>query len=139
MEGKEKTFGELKKGDTIYFFFKDYSKGPHEIREYVLENEPLGYDWSKNIELDINLMGDYLYDALEFSTDGIEETLNLTDFNYNCLLYGDEYWYFTTSKEMAISKREQLILSMLERKKEEIDILNEKLNKHISEYGSSKY
>lgn len=141
MEGKEKTFGELKRGDTIYFFFKDYSKGPHEIREYVLENEPLRSNWdsSKIINIDINLTGDYLYDALEFSTDGVEETLNLADFNYNCLLYGDEYWYFTTSKEIAISERERLILSMLETKKKEIDILNEKLNKHISEYGTSKH
>ena len=132
---KEKTFGELKKGDTIYFFFKDFNKGPHEIREYVLENEPGSY-YDGIIEFDINLMGNYLFNGLEFSTDDYEETLNINTYDYHCLMYGDEYWYFTTSKEMAISKREQLILSMLETKKKEIDILNEKLNQHISEYGN---
>jgi len=139
MERKEKTFGELKKGDTIYFFFKNYNKGPHEIREYVLEKEPTPTGWEGIIDIAIRLTGEYLYEGLEFATDDVDDTLNITDYNYNCLCYGDEYWYFTTSKEIAISKREQLILSMLETKKEEIDILTEKLNKHISEYGTSKH
>lgn len=139
MEEKEKTFGELKKGDTIYFFYKDYSKGPHEIREYVLEKEPSATCCDGIKEYSIRLTGEYLYEGLEFADDDIDDTLNITDFNYNCMCYGDEYWYFTTSKEIAISEREQLILSMLETKKNEIDILTEKLNKHISEYGTSKY
>ena len=139
MEGKEKTFGELKNGDTIYFFYRDYSNGPHEIREYVLEKEPSPTGWEGIIEISIRLTGEYLYEGLEFADDDVEDTLNITDFNYNCMCYGDEYWYFTTSKEMAISERKQLILSMLETKKKEIDILTEKLNKHISEYGTSKY
>lgn len=137
MEGKNKTFGELKKGDTIYFFFKDLSKGPHEIREYILEDEPSDSCLDGIKEYNIRLNGDHVYEELEFCSDDTEETLNLSDYNYNCLIYGDEYWYFSPNKEMVIAKREQLIKSMIETKEKEIDILNEKLNKHISEYGTS--
>lgn len=139
MEGKEKTFGELNKGDTIYFFFKDFYKGPHEIREYVLENEPLGSCCDGIIELDINLTGNYLYDCLEFSADDVEETLNLADFNYNCLLYGDEYWYFTTSKEMAIRKRKEMLEAYIFRTEANLIELKTKLENHLKEYGDIEF
>ena len=37
MEGKEKTVGELKKGDTIYFFHKDMFEGVPKTGVYSKE------------------------------------------------------------------------------------------------------
>lgn len=134
MERKEKTFGELKKGDTIYFFYKDFNKGPHEIREYVLENEPSPMCCDGIKEYSIRLTGQYLYEGLEFADDDVDDTLNITDYNYNCMCYGDEYWYFTTNKERAIHKRKEILEAYIIRTEENLIELKTKLENHIKEY-----
>jgi hypothetical protein len=135
MEGKEKTFGELKKGDTIYFFHKDMFDGPGILREYVLEHEPSSTGWGGIKTCAIRLNGGYLYEGLEFADDDIEDTLNITDFNYNCLQYGDEYWYFTTNKEHAIIKRKEILEAYIFRTEENLNELKTKLENHLKEYG----
>lgn len=138
MEGKEKKFGELKKGDTIYFFHKDLFDGPGILREYALEHEPSPTGWEGISECPIRLNGGYLYEGLEFADDDVEDTLNLTDFNYNCLQYGDEYWYFTTNKERAIMKRKEILEAYIFRTEENLNELKTKLENHLKEYGIIK-
>jgi hypothetical protein len=137
MEGKEKTFGELKKGDTIYFFHKDMFDGPGILREYVLEHEPSSTGLVGIKTCAIRLNGGYLYEGLEFANDDVDDTLNITDYNYNCLQYGDEYWYFTTNKERAIHKRKELLEAYIFRTEANLIELKTKLENHIKEYGDS--
>lgn len=139
MEGKEKTFGELKKGDTIYFFHKDMFDGPGRIREYVLEYEPSPLCCDGVKEYSIRLIGEYLYEGLEFSDDDVDDTLNLTDFNHNCLHYGDEYWYFTTNKERAICKRKEMLVAYIFRTEANLIELKTKLENHLKEYGDIEF
>lgn len=134
MEGKEKTFGELKKGDTIYFYHQDMYDGPGILREYVLEHNP-SPTCSKSIKrYAIRLNGEYLYENLEFADDDVDDTLNLTDYNHNCLHYGDEYWYFTTNKERAIRKRKDMIDAYIFKTEKNLNILKRKLEEHMNEY-----
>ena len=134
MERKEKTFGELKKGDTIYFYHQDMYDGPGILREYMLEKDssPLCCDGIK--EYAIKLNGEYLYEGLEFADDDVEDTLNIADYNYNCMHYGDEYWYFTTNKERAIRKRKEMLDAYIFKTESNLNILKIKLEEHMNEY-----
>lgn len=135
MEGEEKTFGELKKGDTIYFFHKDMFDGPGVLREYVLEHEPSSLCCVGIKGYSIRLIGEYLYEDLEFANDDVEDTLNIADYNYNCLQYGDEYWYFATNKERAICKRKEMLEAYIFRTEANLIELKTKLENHLKEYG----
>jgi len=139
MEGKEKTFGELKKGDPIYFYHQDKYDGPGILREYVLEHDPSPTCCDGVKEYSIRLIGEYLYEGLEFSDDDVDDTLNLTDFNHNCLHYGDEYWYFTTNKERAICKRKEMLVAYIFRTEANLIELKTKLENHLKEYGDIEF
>lgn len=134
MEGKEKTFGELKKGDTIYFYHQDMYDGPGILREYVLEKDPSPLCCSSIKEYAIKLNGGYLYEGLEFADDDVDDTLNIADYNYNCLHYGDEYWYFTPNKERIIRKRKEMIDAYIFKTEKNLNILKMKLEEHMNEY-----
>lgn len=133
---KEKTFGELMKGDTIYFYHRDMYKGPGILREYVLENEPEPTGWEGIIECSIRLNGKELYEGLEFAEDDVDETLNINNYDYNCLLYGDEYWYFTPNKERAIREQKEMLESCIFSTEANLIELKTKLENHIKEYGN---
>ena len=134
MEGKEKTFGELKKGDTIYFYHQDMYDGPGILREYIFEKDPSPTCCDGIKEYAIRLNGEYLYEGLEFADDDVDDTLNLVDFNHNCLHYGDEYWYFTTNKERAIRKRKEMLDAYIFKTEQNLNILKMKLEEHMNEY-----
>lgn len=134
MEGKEKTFGELKKGDTIYFYHQDMYDGPGILREYIFENEPETTGWEGIKTYAIRLNGEYLYKDLEFADDDVEDTLNIADYNHNCMHYGDEYWYFTTNKERAIRKRKEMLDAYIFKTEKNLNILKRKLEEHMNEY-----
>ena len=134
MEGKEKTFGELKKGDTIYFYHKDMYKGPGNIGEYILKKNPCQTPYENEVTIDVRLTENCLCEELEFAEDGVDETLNLADFNYNCLLYGNEYWYFTTNKERAIRKRKEMLDAYIFKNEKNLNILKMKLEEHMNKY-----
>lgn len=134
MEGKEKTFGELKKGDTIYFYHQDMYDGPGILREYILEKDPYQTYYENIIAIDVRLTENCLCKELEFAEDDIDDTLNLADFNYNCLHYGDEYWYFTTNKERAIRKRKEMLDAYIYKTEKNLNILKMKLEEHMNEY-----
>lgn len=134
MEGKEKTFGELKNGDTIYFYHQDMYDGPGILREYKLEKDPSPSDYYGIKEYSIRLNGEYLYEGLEFAYDDVEDTLNIADYNYNCMHYGDEYWYFTTNKERAIRKRKEMLDAYIFKTEKNLNILKRKLEEHMNEY-----
>lgn len=134
MEGKEKTFGELKKGDTIYFYHQDMYDGPGILREYVLEKDPSPSCCDGIKEYSIRLNGEYLYEGLEFADDDVDDTLNIADYNYNCMHYGDEYWYFATSKERILRKRKEMIDAYIFKTEKNLNILKMKLEEHMNEY-----
>ena len=134
MEGKEKTFGELKKGDTIYFYHQDMYDGPGILREYVLEKDPSPTCCYGIKEYSIRLNGEYLYEGLEFADDDVDDTLNIADYNYNCMHYGDEYWYFTPNKERVLRKRKEMIDAYIFKTEKNLNILKLKLEEHMNEY-----
>ena len=134
MEGKEKTFGELKKGDTIYFYHQDMYDGPGILREYVLEKDPSPSCCYGIKEYAIRLNGKDLYEGLEFADDDVDDTLNLNDYDYNCMHYGDEYWYFSPNKERIIRKRKEMIDAYIFKTEKNLNILKMKLEEHMNEY-----
>lgn len=134
MERKEKTFGELKTGDTIYFYHQDMYDGPGILREYVLEYDPSSTCSELIKRCAIRLNGEYLYENLEFADDDVDDTLNIADYDYNCLHYGDEYWYFTPNKERAIRKRKEMIDAYIFKTEKNLNILKMKLEEHMNEY-----
>lgn len=135
MEGKEKTFGELKKGDTLYFYHQDMFDGPGVLREYVLEHDPSPSCCEGIKEYAIRLNGEYLYECLEFADDDVSDTLNLRDYDYNCMHYGDEYWYFTTNKERVLRKRKEMLEAYIFKTETNLNELKRKLENHLKEYG----
>ena len=55
---EKKIFGNLKKGDIVYFYLSDSLTGPQEIRQYKIQEEPDKSYWTKdNITININLNG----------------------------------------------------------------------------------
>lgn len=136
MEGKEKTFGELKKGDTLYFYHQDMFDGPGVLREYVLEHDPSPSCCEGIKEYAIRLNGEYLYEGLEFADDDVSDTLNLRDYDYNCMHYGDEYWYFTTNKERVLRKRKEMLEAYIFKTETNLNELKRKLENHLKEYGN---
>lgn len=134
MEGKEKTFGELKKGDTIYFYHQDMYDGPGILREYVLEYDPSPMCCDGIKEYAIRLNGKELYEGLEFADDDVDDTLNIADYNYNCMHYGDEYWYFATNKERILRKRKEMLEAYIFKTETNLNILNVKLKEHMNKY-----
>ena len=134
MEGKEKTFGELKKGDTIYFYHQDMYDGPGVLREYVLEKDPSPSCCYGIKEYSIRLNGEYLYEGLEFADGDVDDTLNLNDYDYNCMHYGDEYWYFSPNKERILRKRKEMIDAYIFKTEKNLNILKIKLEEHMNEY-----
>ena len=134
MEGKEKTFGELKKGDTIYFYHQDMYDGPGILREYVFEHDPSPSCCHGVKEYAIRLTGEYLYEGLEFADDDVDDTLNLRDYDHNCLHYGDEYWYFSPNKERILRKRKEMLDAYIFRTEKNLNILKMKLEEHMNEY-----
>lgn len=134
MEVKEKTFGELKRGDTIYFYHQDMYEGPGELREYKLEKDPSTTCYDGLIEYAIKLNGEYLYEGLEFAEDDVEDTLNIADYNYNCMHYGDEYWYFTTNKERVLRKRKEMLEAYIFKTEKNLNILKMKMEEHMNKY-----
>ena len=55
---EKKIFGNLKKGDIVYFYLSDSLTGPQEIRQYKIQEEPDESYWTKdNITININLNG----------------------------------------------------------------------------------
>ena len=140
METNEKTFGELKKGDTIYFYYQGICEVPGRIKEYILEKDPeeTYYKNGVNYLIDVRLSENCFCEELEFDGDAIENTLNLDDFNYNCLHYGDEYWYFTTDKERAINNRKKMLEAYIFKTEKNLNILKMELEEHMKEYEKNK-
>lgn len=134
MERKEKKFGELKKGDTIYFYHQDMYDGPGILREYVLEKDPSPMCCDGIKEYAIRLNGKELYEDLEFADDDVDDTLNIADYDYNCMHYGDEYWYFTPNKERVLRKRKEMIDAYIFKTEKNLNILKMKLEEHMNEY-----
>lgn len=134
MEGKEKTFGELKKGDTIYFYHQDMYDGPGVLREYVLEYDPIPTLCKGIKTCPIRLNGEYLYEDLEFADDDVDDTLNIADYDYNCMHYGDEYWYFTPNKERILRKRKEMLEAYIFKTEKNLNILKMKFEEHMNEY-----
>lgn len=133
---EEKTFGELKKGDTIYFYHQDMYEGPGVLREYVLEHDPSSICGSSIKEYAIRLNGEYLYEGLEFPDDNVSCILNLRDYDYNCMHYGNEYWHFSPDKEHILRKRKEMIEEYIFRTETTLNKLKTKLENHIKEYGN---
>lgn len=134
MEGKEKTFGELKKGDTIYFYYQDMYDGPGVLGEYKLEKDPHQTYYVNTIAIDVRLTEHCLCEELTFAEDNVDNTLNIANYGYNCMHYGDEYWYFTPNKERAIRKRKEMLEAYIFKTEINLNILKIKLEEHMNKY-----
>lgn len=94
-----KNFGELKKGDYIYFYSKDIWKGPGNIKTFCLEEDPVD-----SISIKDNVWISVRFDEnnpntkceLEFYKHDYAETIDLEDFDFNYMKYGSEEFVFTT-------------------------------------------
>ena len=91
-----------------------------------------------NYLIDVRLSENCFCEELEFDGDGIENTLNLDDFNYNYLHYGDEYWYFTTNKERAINNHKKMLEAYIFKTEKNLNILKMELEEHMKEYEKNK-
>lgn len=136
---KIKTFGELKKGDVIYFFYKGIHETADDLQEYRLECDPHSEYYENMIIIPIKMCEDYPCNMLEFDAENIEETLNLDDFDHNWLVYGDEYWYFTTDKETAIRQRKKWLEDSIYKTETNLSKLKLTLEKHIKTYRNQIY
>lgn len=107
MEGKNKTFGELDIFDKIYFYPEHPFSGPGDIREFTIQESPVKSSVGVvyiNINIAIPDTCPFWIEA-EFSIEDTEETINLNDYNTNYLIYGDEYWFFSTNLNTLIDNR----------------------------------
>jgi hypothetical protein len=73
-----KTFAELNKDDTIYYYTKLDWKGPSDIKSHKLIHPPCLREWTPIIEVDFyyenETYGNY-YETIELSTDDVKDTV----------------------------------------------------------------
>lgn len=136
---KVKTFGELKKGDIIYLFYKGIHETVNDLQEYRLECDPHPGYYENTIIIPIRSHEDYPYNMLEFDVKSIGETLNLDNYDCNWLVYGDEYWYFTADKETAIMQRKKWLEDSIHKTETNLSKLKLILEKHIKTYRDQIY
>lgn len=128
-----KTFGELKIGDPIYFFYMNEWNGPGEILTHHIASEPEYYQTHYegdeavvfiNIQFNGPDSDNSFSIALEFAADVVSEVIDLEDYDQNYLVYGTEDYMFATDLETIKEKRDAYIKRILERHTKSIERLN---------------
>ena len=125
-----KTFGDLKKGDIIYFYLSDSLTGPQEIRQYKIQEEPDESYWTKNnITIDINLNGDneknpmtVWFDA-DFNKNLTQEVLDIETLS--------DFAVFSPNLEELKEVRKETLESLLKEYQEMVEDIKKRL-KEIS-------
>ena len=117
-----KKFEELKKGDFIYYYSMDDWKGPSEIGQFQLTEDPINdcYCTQGVVEIAVEIMSPYEKSPdtslptviLEFSCSDTEETIDLADYG-NIWAYGKEIYKFMTDLERIKESRNDYIQRLI--------------------------
>lgn len=92
-------FGELKKGDLVYFYSQSSYDGPGDICQFCLDKDPDITCEIVTMDIQFNEISSEspFIVNLEFHQSSVIETIDLDDYNTNYLRYGSETFVFSTN------------------------------------------
>ena len=108
---KQKTFEELKTGDTIYYYIKSEWNGPSPIKKFEIIHTPIFQQWNPFVEVDFHFEGDLLgnwYETIWIGTDDSQDTVVLENG------YGEITIKAFTTFEEAVTHRKNYINGLIE-------------------------
>ena len=123
-----KTFGELKQYDLIFFYSSDDYRGPGEIQSYCIMDEPEESLFSEDVILIDVQLNDItskfpVKGKIEFCKDLEFENIDLEDYGINYKKYGSEEFIFATDINIISKIRKEEIESLIKLHEETIERL----------------
>lgn len=126
-----KTFGDLHKGDKIFWYYYNIWNGTSDIIEYTLIEEPEDCEFGDGI-LYIKILlkkpsetSTPKSELLDFCKDDTSDTFDLNDNS----IYGRNKAIFSPNKEFLINDRKERILYFIKEHEYAINLLKNEYNK----------